>query len=564
MIELLLLVLSVVFFAFLLGEYLFFVYLADKKTFLSNWLGSVERFCYRVLGVDEKQEMTWGEYAKNLIYFNLAGFLFLFLLQIFQNHLPLNPAHLASVPWDLAVNTAISFVTNTNWQSYGGESTMSYLTQMCGMTTQNFVSAAVGMAACAALVRGFVRDTTQKIGNFWVDLTRSILYVLLPLAFLASFVLISQGVVQTFRPYATAQTLEGAKQVIAIGPAASQIAIKQLGSNGGGFFNANSAHPFENPTPFSNFFELFGVLWLPAAFPFFLGASLGKRREGRALFIAMMFLLLLGIGVSLCSEFQGNPVLQKIGVQGGMNLEGKEVRFGVTPSVAWSVFTTATSNGSVNAMHDSLTPISGLVAMFNIIVGEVIFGGVGVGLMGIIFYAVVALFLVGLMIGRTPELYGKKLEAFEMGMSALAILLPSFALLVGVALAVSFPFGLSSLNNQGPHGFSEIFYAFASAAGNNGSAFAGLNSNTLFYNLGLGLVMIIGRFGTIIPGLAIAGSLARKKIAPESRATLPTSSFMFIVMLVGAILIVGALTFLPAFTIGPVLEHLALLAGKGF
>ncbi|MBF0485578.1 MAG: potassium-transporting ATPase subunit KdpA [Candidatus Omnitrophica bacterium] len=546
-----------------LGKYLVLVY-GGQPTGLTRWVSPAERFFYKLSNIDATEEMPSKVYIRDFLVFNLWGIVVLFLIQVFQDKLPLNPQHFSAVPWDLALNTAVSFVTNTNWQSYGGETTMSYLTQMLGLTVQNFVSAAVGMAACAAFLRGFVRHSTEAIGNFWVDLTRGVLYVLLPLSVVFAVFLVSQGVVQTFKPYVSVQTLELQNQSIAVGPAASQIAVKQVGSNGGGFFNVNSSHPFENPTPLSNFFETMAILLIPFAFPIFLGEFLKKRKEGWAVFLAMLILFLVGLGAALFFESQGNPILKNSGIHNGLNMEGKEVRFGIVPSVYWEAATTVTSNGSVNAMHDSFSPIAGLVAMFNIAIGEVIFGGVGVGLIGMLFYAILALFIIGLMIGRTPELYGKKLGASEMVMTVVAIVFPCVTLLALTAVAVALPVGLAGLNNAGPHGFSEIFYAYASGIGNNGSAFAGLTTNTPFYNLTLVAAMLVGRFATIVPALVIAGSLAQKKISPENRATLPTASPVFVGILCVTVVVIGALTFFPAFTIGPVLEHFQMTAGKLF
>lgn len=535
-----------------------------RRTLLTPLLSPLERWLYRICGIDERREMSWKTYAQALLVFNILGFLALFSLQELQGRLFFNPQGLGAVRWDTALNAAISFVTNTNWQSYSGEQTMSYLTQMMGMTVQNFLSAAVGLAASIALIRGIGRKNSETIGNFWVDLTRSVLYVLLPLALIWAILLASQGVVQTLSPYTSAETLEGREQLIALGPAASQIAIKQLGSNGGGFFNANSAHPLENPTPFSNFLELLAILLLPASLPFAFGSMLKDRKLGWALYAAMLLLFLLGLAVSEWAELSGNPILAQLGLQDGANMEGKEMRFSLVEAVLWAVSTTATSNGSVDAMHDSMMPLSGLVLLFNMVVGEVIFGGIGVGLIGIIFYAILTMFIAGLMIGRTPELLGKKLEPFEMIMATVALLLPSIAILAFAGMAISLPLGVSSLNNAGPHGLSEILYAFASACGNNGSAFAGLNANTVFYNLTLAAGMLIGRFATIIPALAIAGSLAQKKTAPPGSATFPFASILFVIMLVGVIVIVGALTFFPVLVLGPALEHWMIQAGRTF
>jgi potassium-transporting ATPase potassium-binding subunit len=546
-----------------LGSYMAKVY-TGRPTPLCALVRPVEKALYRLYGVDEKAEMSWKQYSLAFLLFNGIGFLVLFLLQLFQGYLPLNPMGLGPVRWDTALNTAISFMTNTNWQSYGGETTMSYLTQMFGMTVQNFVSSAAGIAVALPLFRAFTYKLKETVGSFWVDMTRSILYVLLPLSILLAFLLVSQGVVQTFAPYQKALTLEGAEQVIAVGPAASQIAIKQLGSNGGGFFNANSAHPLENPTPISNFLEMLSILLIPVALPLTFGRMVNNRRQGWAIFAAMMALFLIGLGTVLWAEWSGNPLLTKAGVARGVNMEGKEMRFGLGPSILWGQSTTVTSNGSVNAMHDSMMPFTGLVYMFNMAIGEVIFGGVGVGLIGILMYAILAMFLAGLMIGRTPEFLGKKLEAREMIMAVIVVIAPAIASLIFAAIAVATPVGLSSLNNAGPHGLSEILYAFFSAAGNNGSAFAGLNANTVFYNLTLSFAMLVGRFLTILPALAIAGSLAAKKSVPPSSSTFPTASPLFAALLVGVVVIVGALTFFPALVLGPVLEHLSLLVGKTF
>jgi len=546
-----------------LGGYMAAVF-TGRHTFLSFMIRPIESGFYRFCRVDENEEMSWKQYAFALLLFNGIGLVVLFLLQIIQGRLPLNPMGFGAVRWDTALNTAISFVTNTNWQAYGGETTMSYFTQMAGLTVQNFVSAAVGIAVALPLIRAFTYKLKNTIGNFWVDMTRSVLYVLLPLSLILAMLLVSQGVVQTFSHYAKAQTLEGTEQVIAVGPAASQVAIKELGSNGGGFFNANSSHPFENPTPVSNFLEMLAILLIPVALPFTFGRMVNNRRQGWAIFAAMMILFLIGLGGALWAEWTGNPLLTKSGVVGEINMEGKEVRFGIGPSVLWGQATTVTSNGSVNSMHDSTMPLTGLIYMFNMAIGEVIFGGVGVGLIGMLMYAILAIFLAGLMIGRTPEFLGKKLESREMIMAVIVVIAPAIASLIFASIAIAIPAGLSSLNNAGPHGLSEILYAFFSAAGNNGSAFAGLNANTVFYNLTTGFVMLVGRFATILPALAIAGSLALKKSVPPSSATFPTASPLFTVLLIGVVLIVGALTFLPALILGPFLEHLLILSGRTF
>ncbi len=544
-----------------LGRYMARVF-TGERVFLTRVLRPMERLVYRLCGVDENREMQAREYGSSVVVFTLAGLVLLFLLQALQRLLPLNPLGLPAVRWHTAVNTAISFVTNTNWQSYGGEYTMSYLTQMLGLAVQNFVSAGVGIAALLAMTRGFARKETGTIGSFWTDMTRSIIYVLLPLSFAFALLLASQGVVQTLKPSTTVRTLEGANQTIAVGPAASQIAIKQLGSNGGGFFNANSAHPFENPNWLSNFLELLAIMLIPVAMVFTLGQMLGNPKQGRALFYAMAVLFLVGLGMALASEMAGNPALRHLGVEHGSNFAGKETRFGLVNSVLWGQSTTCTSNGSVNSMHDAASPLTGLVYMFNMGIGEAIFGGVGVGLMTMLFYVILTMFIAGLMIGRTPEFLGKKLGPFEMVMAVIGVLLPPVVLLIGAALAVIVPSARASLANPSAHGLSEILYAYLSAGGNNGSALAGLNADTPFYNLTLGVVMLVGRFATILPGLAIAGALARKKRVPVSIATFPTTGVLFVVMLVSVIIVVGALTYFPVFALGPVLEHL-VLTGTG-
>jgi K+-transporting ATPase ATPase A chain len=546
-----------------LGEFMSKVY-SGGHTFLSFILRPPERLLYRLFGIDESEEMSWKTYAWSFVVFNVIGIVALFLLQRLQGLLPFNPSGFGPVRWDTALNTAVSFVTNTNWQSYSGEQTMSYLTQMLGLTVQNFLSAAAGLAPAIALIRGFSRKGSETIGSFWVDLTRSILYILLPLAVLWSFILVSQGVVQTLSAPISAQTLEAQHQVISVGPVASQEAIKQLGTNGGGFFNVNASHPFENPTPLTDFMSVLGLLLIPAALPFTVGTMLRNRRQGWAIYASMMALYLMGLIIIIWAEMQGNPLLEKIGVMNGINMEGKEVRFGIINSVLFAQSTTAISCGAVNSMHDSLMPLSGLILIFNIAIGEVIFGGVGTGLIGMLIYAILTMFLAGLMIGRTPEFIGKKLESFEMVMSLIVILSPALLLLVMSSIAISTQAGLSGLNNAGPHGLSEIVYAYASTSGNNGSAFGGLNADTLFYNLTTSLAMLVGRFSTILPAFAIAGSLAGKKIVPVSTATFPTTGTLFIVMLVSVVIIVGALTFFPIFTLGPFLEHLLMNAGKAF
>ncbi|MBI5867386.1 MAG: potassium-transporting ATPase subunit KdpA [candidate division Zixibacteria bacterium] len=530
-----------------------------KRTVLHPALSWIERIVYRLGGVDSKAEMRWSQYAWALVWFNLLGFLFVFVLQLVQNWLPLNPQGLGNVPWDLALNTAVSFMTNTNWQSYAGETTMSYGTQMLALTVQNFVSAATGIAVLLALARGIARKTSATIGNFWTDLTRSVVYVLLPLAIVLAVVLVGEGVVQNFSPAETVITVEGGTQQVPLGPAASQIAIKQLGTNGGGYFNANSAHPLENPTPLSNFLEMLAILLLPAALVFTYGRMVTARRHAWIIAGVMLLLLLGGLAGSMIAEYQRNPVLGAT-----VNLEGKETRFGVVNSVLWSVATTAASNGSVNAMHGSLSPLAGGVALFNIMLGEIVFGGVGAGMYGMLLHVLLTVFLAGLMVGRTPEYLGKKIEAREIQMVIIAILAPSAVILVGSGLACVLPVALASLANAGPHGLTELLYAYSSAAGNNGSAFAGLNANTPFFNITLALSMLIGRFVVILPCLAIAGSLAAKKASAKTAGTFETDTTLFAVLLIATILIVGALTFFPALCLGPVVEHFLMGLGRTF
>jgi K+-transporting ATPase ATPase A chain len=533
--------------------------LSGKRTLLHPILGWLERLVYRFCGIAASEEMNWRIYAKALLWFNAFGFGILFILQLTQKALPLNPTKLGDVQWALAFNTAVSFMTNTNWQSYAGETTLSYLTQMLGLTVQNFVSAATGIAVMLALIRGIVKKTSTTLGNFWVDLTRSVLYILLPLSIMLAVILAGQGVVQTYAPPIHAITIEGATQTMPLGPAASQIAIKQLGTNGGGFFNANSAHPFENPTPLSNFAEMLAILLIPAALVFTYGKMANARKHASIIFGVMLFLFAGGLTLSLYSEYSYN---QAIGTKADM--EGKETRFGTVNSILWSVATTDASNGSVNAMHSSLSPISGGVALFNIMLGEIIFGGAGAGTYGMLLFVILAVFLAGLMVGRTPEYLGKKIEAYEVQMAILAILLTNAVILIGSGIAAVLPVALSSLANKAPHGLSEILYAFASAGGNNGSAFAGLNANTDFYNIALGIAMLIGRFGVIIPSLAIAGSMVVKKISPPSTGSFATDNFTFAIILTFVILIVGALTFLPALSLGPIVEHLLMRDGVVF
>ena len=543
---------ALIIFAPVLGSYMARVFQGERHI-LKSLLKPIEKSIYRLISCDG-EEMDWKKYTYSLLFFNFMGFSFLFFLQLCQSYLPLNPQKLQAPSWPLAFNTSVSFVTNTNWQSYAGETTLSYLVQMMGLTVQNFLSAATGIAVLLAVIRGLVRKTTTRIGNFWMDATRSILYVLLPLSIFLAVILTGQGVVQTINPSVKATTLIGSEQVIPLGPVASQIAIKQLGTNGGGFYNANSAHPFENPTPFSNFLEMLAILLIPSALTFTYGKLIGSGRQGWTIFLVMFTLLIIGMALSYYSESKFSTIHSL-----SSNMEGKETRFGPGNSVLWSVVTTSASNGSINAMMDSLTPLSGMVAMFNIMLGEVIFGGVGSGIYGIIMFIILTVFIAGLMVGRSPEFLGKKIEAFEVKMAMIAVLAPNFVILTFSAIGCMTTAGLSSLNNPGPHGLSEILYAFSSAAGNNGSAFAGLNTNTTFYNILLGLGMLIGRFGIIIPVLAIAGSMAGKKITPPSDGTFRTDTWLFGLLLIAVILIIGGLTFFPALSLGPVVEHLLLL-----
>jgi potassium-transporting ATPase potassium-binding subunit len=541
-----------------LGNYMWKVF-TGKKHLMSPLLGWLETLTNKFAGTDPAEETDWKSYALNLLLFNLVGFVFVFMIQIFQAKLPLNPAGLPAVSWHSAFNTTVSFVTNTNWQGYAGETTLGYFVQMIGLTVQNFVSAATGIAVLLALTRGISRMTTDKLGNFWTDLTRSTIYVLLPLSILLAIILAGQGVLQNFKSYETVHTLQGGQQVIPMGPVASQVAIKELGTNGGGFFNANSAHPFENPTPLSNFLEMLSILLIPAALTFTYGKMTGSTRHGWTIFITMLILLLVGLSISLSAEYSPNPIFGHLPL-----MEGKETRFGITNSVLWSTLTSAASNGSVNAMHDSLSPISGMVAMLNILLGEIIFGGVGAGIYGMVIFIIMTVFIAGLMVGRTPEYLGKKIGAFEVQMALIAVLSSAFVVLIFTALASDIKAGLAGLHNPGPHGFSEILYAYASAAGNNGSAFAGLNANTPFYNVTLGIGMLIGRYGVIIPVLAIAGNLAKKKITPLSTGTFRTDNWLFVGLLIGVILIIGGLTFFPVLSLGPVIEHLLLRNGMVF
>jgi K+-transporting ATPase ATPase A chain len=571
-----------------------------ERTFLDPVLRPLERLIYRLTGVDESREMRWTEYAAAMLLFSLVSMIVLYALQRLQHSLPFNPQKLAGVSPPLSFNTAASFTSNTNWQGYGGETTMSYLTQMAGLAYQNFVSAAVGMGLAMAFIRGIARRETDALGNFWVDTVRAALYILLPLSLILALALVFQGVPQNLKPYDTATLLDPPQvevdkkdaqgnvlngpdgqplketqivtsQVIAQGPAASQIAIKQLGTNGGGFFNVNSSHPFENPTPFSNFLQLFAILAISAGFTYTLGRMAGSQRHGWAVFAAMSLLFFAGLIVAYWAEAQGNPLFPATvdqvasATQSGGNLEGKEVRYGIANSVLWATATTAASNGSVNSMHDSYTPLGGLVALTNILLGEVIFGGVGAGMYGVLVMIILSVFIAGLMVGRTPEYLGKKIEAYDVKMAMLYVLIfPLFILILTAISVLSDSFGLTSLNNNGPHGLSEILYCFTSATGNNGSAFAGLNANTPWYNTTNGLAMLFGRFFMIIPMLAIAGSLGRKQIVPPSLGTFPVTTPLFTTLLVSVILIVGALTFFPVLSLGAIVEHFLMSAGKTF
>jgi K+-transporting ATPase, KdpA len=547
--------------AFPLGNYMARVY-QGEHTFMTRAVRPLEKMVYKMTGVAEDEEMNWWQYTLAMLMFNLLGIAILFILQLAQGVLPLNPQGFDALRWDLALNTAVSFVTNTNWQAYSGESTMSYLTQMAGLTVQNFLSAATGIAIVIALIRGLTRHTAKTLGNFWVDLTRSILYVLLPVSIVLAMFLVSQGVIQNLSPYITVHTLDGAQQTIAMGPVASQEAIKEFGTNGGGFFNANSSHPFENPTPLTNLAEMLAILSIPAGLTITLGKMAGDKRQGRVILGAMLALFIIALGVCYTSEAVGNPQVAALGISGSTAMEGKEVRFGIANSALFATVTTATSCGAVNAMHDSLTPMGGLIPVLQIMLGEVVFGGTGSGLYAMLIFAILTVFILGLMVGRTPEYLGKKIEYKEMKMAVLAILIPAATILIGSALAASLKSGTGSILNPGPHGLSEILYAFSSATGNNGSAFAGLNANTLFYNLALAISMFIGRFGVILPVMAIAGSMAGKKVVEPGPGTFATTGLLFAGLLAGTVLIVGALTFFPALALGPIVEHLLMLAGK--
>jgi K+-transporting ATPase ATPase A chain len=551
-----------------LGAYLYRVYEGERQP-LPRLLGPLERGLYRLCGVDPRREQTWVEYAFALLAFSALSLLVTYAIERFQHVLPLNPQKLPAVPADLAFNTAASFTTNTNWQAYSGESTMSYLTQMAGLAWHNFTSAAAGMAVAVALARGLTRrlapGAAKVLGNFWVDLWRSILYVLLPLSLLMALVLVSQGVIQTLDGYREVTTLEGGKQVVALGPVASQEAIKELGTNGGGFFNANSAHPFENPTPFTNFLQMVLIFAIPAALTYTYGRMARSQRQGWTILAAMGVLFLLGVTAAYWAEMRPNPALSSLAVsQAAGNLEGKEMRFGVAASALFATVTTDASCGAVNAMHDSFTPLGGLVPLVNIELGEVIFGGVGAGLYGMLVFVLLSVFIAGLMVGRTPEYLGKKIEAREMKLAMLYVLIFPLVILGFSAWAVVSPLGLSALNNAGPHGLSEILYAFSSGAGNNGSAFAGLNANTPFWNVTLAVVMLAGRFLMLIPALAIAGSMVSKKVVPVGPGTFPTDGTLFTGLLISVVIIVGALTFFPALSLGPIVEHFLAASGKVF
>ncbi|BAB50091.1 potassium-transporting ATPase subunit KdpA [Mesorhizobium japonicum] len=545
-----------------LGFYMHRVFNGDR-TPLSPIFGPLERGLYRICGTSEREEQHWTAYAVALLLFNLAGFLVLYALQRLQGSLPYNPAGMGAVDPALAFNTAASFVTNTNWQNYGGESTMSYLLQMAGLTVQNFVSAATGIAIAIALIRGFARASGKSIGNFWVDMTRCTLYVLLPLCIVLTLVYVWLGIPQTLGPYVDATTLEGAKQTIALGPVASQVAIKMLGTNGGGFFNANAAHPFENPDAISNLIQMVTIFALGAALTNVFGRMVGNQRQGWAILASMGALFIAGVAVCYWAEAAGNPLVHALGLDGG-NMEGKETRFGIALSALFAVITTAASCGAVNAMHDSFTALGGMIPLINMQLGEVIVGGVGAGFYGILMFIVVAVFVAGLMVGRTPEYLGKKIEAKEVKMAMLAILCLPLAMLIFTAIAVVLPSAVASIANGGPHGFSEVLYAYTSAAANNGSAFGGLSGNTPWYNITIGIGMLMGRFLVIIPALAIAGSLAAKKTVPASAGTFPTDGPLFVGLLIGVIVIVGGLTFFPALAVGPIIEHLAMIHGQTF
>ena len=584
---------------FQIGFYLLVIFLLTKpvgvfltrvfnreKTFLDPILRPVEKLVYRSTGIDEKREMRWTEYAVAMLLFSGVSMTLLYVIERTQKWLPFNPQKLGNVDPGLAFGTAASFTTNTNWQAYSGETTMSYLTQMAGLAYHNFASAAVGIVLAIAVIRGIARKETDKLGNFWVDTTRCLLWVLLPVCLAGSLILVSEGVVQNLKPYATVDLIQPytaqvtgsdgkattetvTQQVIAQGPVASQEVIKEFGTNGGGFFNANSAHPFENPTPFSNFFEMVLIFAIPSGLTYTLGRMTGSQRHGWAIWAAMTFLFLAGVTTAYWAEAKGNPLLigtdqRTSTLQSGGNMEGKEVRFGIANSTLFGTVTTDASCGAVNGMHDSYTPLGGMVPLINIMLGEVVFGGVGAGLYGIVVFVVLAVFIAGLMVGRTPEYLGKKIESYDVKMAMLAVLILTFTILVFSAVSVVEPYGTSSISNPGPHGLSQVLYAYTSSTGNNGSAFAGLNANTMWYNTTTAAAQLLGRFFMIIPVLAIAGNLAKKKIIPESAGTFPVTGALFSGLLVSTVLIVGALTFFPALSLGPILEHLLMNAGRAF
>jgi K+-transporting ATPase ATPase A chain len=542
-----------------LGAYMTHVF-KGERTWLSPVLRPIERAIYWAGGVDEAREQSWIMYAVGMLFFHVGGFLILYALLRFQALLPFNPAGQSAVAEDLSFNTAVSFITNTNWQNYGGESTLSYLAQMLGLTHQNYLSAATGIVLAVALIRGFTRASVRTVGNFWVDVTRCTLYILMPICVVFTLFLVWQGIPQTLGPYVEATTLEGAKQTIAVGPVASQIAIKMLGTNGGGFFNANAAHPFENPTALSNFVQMISIFAIGAALTNVFGRMVGNQRQGWAILGAMGVLFIAGVFVCYWAEAHGNDAFTAMGLAGG-NMEGKEVRFGIVASALFAVITTAASCGAVNAMHDSFTAIGGMIPLINMQLGEIIIGGVGAGMYGMLLFVIISIFVAGLMVGRTPEYVGKKIEAKEVKMAMLAILVLPLMYLGWTAIAVVYPTAVASMANPGPHGFTEVLYAYTSADANNGSAFAGLSGNIPFYNITLAIAMLVGRFWMIIPAMAIAGALAAKKIVPPSAGTFPTTGGLFVGLVVGVIVIVGGLTFFPALALGPIVEQLAMRAG---
>ena len=562
-------IIALVLFTKYVGTYLVRVLDPKGKTFLDRLLKPLEKLTYRLFGIDPEKEQNWKQFTVSMLIFSFVSLLFTYIILRIQQWLPLNPQNLPNLSPHLAFNTAVSFTTNTNWQSYAGEATMSYFSQMVALVIHNFVSAATGIALAAALVRGIVRHTAQTIGNFWTDLVRSTYYLLLPIAFVFAVFLVSQGVVQNFNAYTTANVLQPTSAVttqsIAQGPFASQEAIKMIGTNGGGPYNANSAHPYENPNPLTNFFEMLALIGIPAALTYWYGRMVKNQKHGWAIWVAMLIVFLVGFAVAVHYEQAGNPIHQQLGVSSADgNMEGKEVRFGIFDSSLFATLTTDASNGAVNAMHDSFTPLGGLVPMANIQLGEVIFGGVGSGLYGMLVFAILAVFLAGLMIGRTPEYLGKKIEAYDVKVSMFSVLVPVFTILGFTALASVSSWGLAGLNNAGPHGFSEILYSFSSATGNNGSAFAGLTANAMWYDTTLGLAMFFGRFLMVIPVMALAGSLARKKLVPQGPGSFPVTGPLFVILLIGVVFLVGALTFFPALTLGPIVEHYLMHAGTLF